>query len=123
MTTYIELDEALRVIHRLGFYVKDAGLLDSALQRPRTVLFGEDAYESLQLKAAAMAHSLVKNRALVDGNKRTTWTLMVAFLAVNDFKHNFSADEGMEFILALATDSVDLNQAAAQTAVHMIPWG
>ena len=123
MTTYIELDEALRVIHRLGFYVKDAGLLDSALQRPRTVLFGEDAYESLQLKAAAMAHSLVKNRALVDGNKRTTWTLMVAFLAVNDFKHNFSADEGMEFILALATVSVDLNQAAAQTAVHMIPWG
>ena len=123
MTTYIELDEALRVIHRLGFYVKDAGLLGSALQRPRTMLFGEDAYESLQLKAAAMAHSLVKNHALVDGNKRTTWTLMVAFLAVNDFKHNFSADEGMEFILGLATDSIDLNQAAAEIAVHMIPWG
>ncbi len=85
-------------------------------------MFGEDAYESLQLKAAAMAHSLVKNHALVDGNKRTTWTLMVAFLAVNDFRHNFSADEGMDFILALATDSIDLNQAADEIASHMLPW-
>ena len=84
MITYLDLEDALYVIQRLGFYVKDVGLLDSALARPKTTVFGEDAYPSLSLKAAALAHSIAKNHALVDGNKRTTWALMVSFLVVND---------------------------------------
>jgi len=108
MTEYVELDHALDVIASLGFYVKDVGLLDSALARPKTTVFGEDAYQTLDLKAAAMCHSLIKNHALVDGNKRTTWSLMVVFLFLNDFKHNFTADEGMEFVLGIATDQITI---------------
>jgi len=121
MTEYVELDHALDVIASLGFYVKDVGLLDSALARPKTTVFGEDAYQTLDLKAAAMCHSLIKNHALVDGNKRTTWSLMVVFLFLNDFKHNFTADEGMEFVLGIATDQITIEQAAEMIRQHLVP--
>ena len=122
MITYLDLEDALYVIQRLGFYVKDVGLLDSALARPKTTVFGEDAYPSLSLKAAALAHSIAKNHALVDGNKRTTWALMVSFLIVNGFKHDFTTEEGMNFVLDLATDKLSLENAAELIEQHLIPW-
>jgi death-on-curing protein len=122
MITYLDLEDALYVIQRLGFYVKDVGLLDSALARPKTTVFGEDAYPSLSLKAAALAHSIAKNHALVDGNKRTTWALMVSFLIVNGFKHNFTTEKGMNFVLDLATDKLSLENAAELIEQHLIPW-
>ena len=121
MTDYVELDHALDVIASLGFYVKEVGLLDSALARPKTTVFGEDAYPTLELKAAALCHSLAKNYALVDGNKRTTWALMVVFLFLNDFKHDFSTDEGMEFVLGIATDEISIEQAAELIRLHLVP--
>ena len=121
MTVYLELADALYVIKALGFFVKDVGLLDSALARPRTTVFGEDAYPTLELKAAALSHSVVKNHALVDGNKRTTWTLMVAFLFQNGCKHNFTEPEGMEFVLGIATDEITLEQAAEMIRQHLVP--
>ncbi len=121
MTSYLELEDALEVIHSLGFYVKEVGLLDSALSRPKTTVFGEDAYPSLTLKAAAMSHSLIKNHSLVDGNKRTTWALMVSFLFLNGYKHNFSADEGFSWTLDLATDSITIQQAAEIIEAHLVP--
>jgi death-on-curing protein len=120
LTTYLDLQDALYVIRALGFYVKDVGLLDSALARPRTSVFGEDAYSSLEMKAAALAHSVAKNHALIDGNKRTTWALMVAFLFQNGFKHNFSEDEGFAFVLGIATDEITLDQAAEIIQSHLV---
>ena len=121
MTIYLELDDALEVVRRLGFFVKEVGLLDSALARPRTALFGEDAYPTLNLKAAAMSHSLIKNHALVDGNKRTTWALMVSFLFVNGYKHDFTADEGFNWTLGLATDRLNIEAAAKLVQEHLVP--
>ena len=40
--------------------VRDWGLLESALARPQTTVFGEDAYPSVWEKAAALMHSLVR---------------------------------------------------------------
>ncbi len=122
MITYLDLDDALFVIQRLGFFVKDVGLLDSALARPKTSVFGEDAYSTLSLKAAALAHSLAKNHALVDGNKRTTWALMVSFLVVNGYKHNFTTEEGFDFVLKVATDKLTLEQMATEIENHLVEW-
>jgi len=121
MTEYVELDHALHVIASLGFHVKEVGLLDSALARPQTSVFGEDAYPSLELKAAALSHSLAKNQALVDGNKRTTWALMVVFLFLSDYKHNFTTDEGMDFVLGIATGQITLVEAAEMIRGHLVP--
>lgn len=120
MTEYIELEEAVSLIKKLGFYVRDIGLLEGALARPRTTVFGEDAYESLELKAAAMSHSLIKNHALVDGNKRTTWALMVSFLFINGYRHDFTTDQGFAWTLDLATDKITLEEAAAQIREHLV---
>ena len=82
MTVYLDLETLLVVAERaIGGepLVRDYGLLESALARPRTTVFGEDAYGPMFLKAAALMHSLVSNRALVDGNKRLAWQGMVVF--------------------------------------------
>lgn len=49
--------------------VRDFGLLDAAVARPRSTVFGVDAYPDLWQKAAALLHSPARNHALVDGNK------------------------------------------------------
>lgn len=120
MTYYLELEDALQQIAAVGFYVKDLGLLDSALARPKTTLFGEDAYSTLELKAAAMVHSIIKNHAMVDGNKRTSWFMLSSFLYINGYFIEMTADEGMEFTLGIATDKLSLAEAAAMIRKHMV---
>jgi len=65
-------------------HLRDAGLLDSACHRPAASAFGEDAYPTLLLKAAALLHSLTANHPFIDGNKRTAWLATVVFLRDND---------------------------------------
>lgn len=120
MTHYLELEDALQQIAAVGFHVKDLGLLDSALARPKTTLFGEDAYPTLELKAAAMVHSIIKNHAMVDGNKRTSWFMLSSFLYINGYFIEMTADEGMEFTLGIATDKLSLAEAAAMIRKHMV---
>ena len=115
---YLSLEDALQQIAIAGFYVKDAGLLDSALARPQTSVFGEDAYPTLELKAAAMTHSVIKNHPMVDGNKRTSWFLLNAFLYINGYLLEMSTEEGLEFTLGVATDQLSLEQAAEKIRSH-----
>ena len=116
---YLSLEDALQQIAIAGFYVKDAGLLDSALARPQTSVFGEDAYPTLEVKAAAMTHSVIKNHPMVDGNKRTSWFLLNAFLYINGDLLEMSTEEGLEFTLGVATDQLSLEQAAEKIRSHM----
>ena len=116
---YLSLEDALQLIAIAGFYVKDAGLLDSALARPQTSVFGEDAYPTLEVKNAAMTHSVIKNHPMVDGNKRTSWFLLNAFLYINGYLLEMSTEEGLEFTLGVATDQLSLEQAAEKIRSHM----
>jgi death-on-curing protein len=121
MTTYLELEDALYLIKALDYHVKDVGLIGAGLARPRIPLFGVDVYSDLEHKAAAMLQSLSQSSALLDGNKRTTWTLMVSFLFQNGFKHNFTEAEGFAFVIGIATDELSLEQAAEQIRAHLVP--
>lgn len=66
--------------------IREIGLLGSAVARPQTTAFGEDAYPDIWSKAAALLHSIVKNHALVDGNKRLGWLATAVFLEINGVK-------------------------------------
>jgi Fic/DOC family len=82
MTDFLDLEDLLDIARAtLGWdpEVRDYGLLESALARPRASVFGRDAYPELHLKAAALLHSLARNHALVDGNKRMAWTACRTF--------------------------------------------
>ena len=80
---YLIFEDVLDLVADLGCVVRDPGLLESALARPRASVFGEDAYQGIDLKAAALLQSLVKNPALVDGNKRIGWAATLLFLNIN----------------------------------------
>ena len=121
MTSYLDLEDLLQIAARVGFYVRDLGLLDSALARPRTTLFGDDAYSTLHLKGAALMHSVIKNHALVDGNKRTSWFALTAFLFINGYHLEMSSDVAVELTLAVANDQITLEEAARVIEQHLVP--
>jgi death-on-curing protein len=107
---YLTLAELIHVAERtLGgrVEVRDYGLLDAALARPRASSFGADAYPSLETKTAALLHSIARNHALVDGNKRLALAAMIAFLGVNGRRLTLSNDEAYDFIIAVATGDLD----------------
>jgi death-on-curing protein len=118
---FLTLEDALFKIRLLGFYVKDPGLLDSALSRPKASVFGEFAYQSIEMMAAAMHQSLVKNHPLVDGNKRTSWMLLNTFLELNGYSLVMTDDEGMDFTLGIAESRYDLEASAKIIKEHLIP--
>lgn len=106
---YLDLEELLHVARRtLGSVeVRDVGLLESAAARPHATAFGEDAYPSLHLKAAALLHSLARNHALVDGNKRLALAGTLAFLGVNGFRLPLDNDAAYDLVIAVATGELD----------------
>ncbi|MBD3943762.1 type II toxin-antitoxin system death-on-curing family toxin [Microbacterium sp. NEAU-LLC] len=121
MTEFLTLDDALHIARRLGFHVRDAGLLASALARPATTLFGDDAYPTLSLKAAAFMESVVRNHPFVDGNKRSGWTLTVTFLWLNGYRHDMTTDEGFDLVIGAAEGRVDLDASAAVWESYLVP--
>ncbi|HEX3678638.1 MAG TPA: type II toxin-antitoxin system death-on-curing family toxin [Galbitalea sp.] len=120
MTVYLDLEDALAAVARLGLYLRDEGLLFSALARPAAGAFGVDAYESIELKAAALITSVARNHALLDGNKRTAWVLSVAFLNINGWDLEMTQDEKFDLVLAVAQGSPELEEIAAAFAKHLI---
>ncbi|MGQ5259459.1 type II toxin-antitoxin system death-on-curing family toxin [Micromonospora sp. ZYX-F-536] len=80
---YPTLADVASIARKLGVGVRDAGLVESAVARPQTSVFGEDAYPDVWTKAAALLHSLVNNHPFVDGNKRIGWIVAIAFLLQN----------------------------------------
>jgi death-on-curing protein len=118
MTDYLDLEDLLEIAREAvgrDVVVRDYGLLESALARPRASVFGQDAYPNLHLKAAALLHSLARNHALVDGNKRLAWTACRTFLAINAQWIGAPEDERFDFVIGVATGAMsDLDEIAAQ---------
>jgi death-on-curing protein len=121
VTYFLDLDDALEQIHFLGFHVRDVGLLQSSLARPNTTLYGADAYPSLDLKAAALMHSIVTSHPLIDGNKRTAWALMITFVLLNGFEVVAETDDAFDFVLGVATEARDLDSIASWIEARRVP--
>ncbi|MGY2746989.1 type II toxin-antitoxin system death-on-curing family toxin [Pseudarthrobacter sp. O4] len=121
MHEYLEIEDALHVVDRYGFHVRDIGLLASALVRPATTVMGVEAYPELDMKAAALMESVARFHPLIDGNKRTAWTLMVLMLWINGYRHDFTTDEGFDLVVGVAAGSVEIQDAASLISRHMIP--
>jgi death-on-curing protein len=120
LTAYLDPEDALAGVARLGLYLRDEGLLFSALARPAASAFGVDAYETTELKAAALITSIARNHALLDGNKRTAWVLTVAFLNINGWDLDMTQNEKFDLILAVSQGSLELDAIAATFAKHLV---
>lgn len=113
---YLDLDELLYVAERtLGeVEIRDIGLLEAAVARPQANAFGKDAYRSVPVKAAALLHSLARNHALVDGNKRLALAGTIAFYGLNGLRLTLTNDEAYDLVMAVACGELDDADAIAQ---------
>jgi len=94
--------------------IRDLGLLGSAAARPQASAFGDDAYPDLWTKAAALLHSIVKNHALVDGNKRLGWLATAVFLEINGIQvTHVSNDAVYDVVLAVTIGHDEIVAIAA----------
>jgi death-on-curing protein len=121
LTAYLGLEDALQIVERFGFHLRDIGLLGSALARPATTLAGSDAYAALELKAAALLESALRNHPLIDGNKRTAWTLMSAFLWINGARLDMGTGAAFDLVIGVAEGRIDLTASAAIIAAGCVP--
>jgi death-on-curing protein len=87
--------------------VVDYGLLEAALARPQATAFGHDAYPDLDGKAAALLHSIARNHALVDGNKRLSLAAVIAFYGLNGRRLTLTNDEAYNLIMKVAAGELD----------------
>ena len=114
---FLDLDALLHIAQRtLGSDpdVRDYGLLESALARPQATAFGEDAYADIHAKAAALLHSLVRNHALVDGNKRLALAATLAFYGMNGLRLTLTNDQAYDLVIDVAAGRLaDIGEIAA----------
>lgn len=111
------LEIAAGVVGRIA--VRDRGLLASAVARPRTTVFGADAYPSFAEKAAALMHSLARNHALVDGNKRLAWAATRVFCLMNGRDLAFGVDDAEALVVGVAAGDLDVPEIARAIARHL----
>ena len=83
--------------------VRDANLLDAAVQSPFQSYGGEELFPSIPQKAARLGFGLIKNHPFVDGNKRVGAHVMLVFLALNGISPRFEQRELIDVILAVAS--------------------
>jgi death-on-curing protein len=113
---FLDLDDLIELArHLLGDPppIRDVGLLGSAAARPQMSVGGEDAYPDLWTKAAALLHSIVKNHALVDGNKRLGWLATAVFLELNGAQAiAASNDDVYDLVMTVAAGDPPLEDIA-----------
>ncbi len=119
MIEYLTLEDVLSLIADLKVGpIRDIGLLDSAVHRPQVTVFGADAYPGIDAKAAVLLESLVRNHALVDGNKRLGWLATVVFYGLNGITLEAPDDDAYALVIAIASGTASYQEAAE----HLANW-
>jgi death-on-curing protein len=112
---YLELEDVGESVRILGGGpIRDAGMLDCAVHRPRSNTFGEDPYGTVGLKVAALLHSMTENRTLVDGNQRLAWLSTVVFCDLNGVTPRLVDDEASQLEGDIAGSDLGIDQIAAR---------
>lgn len=115
---YLTTEEVLLIHERvLALFggaggVRDWGLLQSAVERPRMSFGGEELYPDLHHKAAALGHSLALNHPFVDGNKRTAWEAMHTMIEENGCVLQASTDEIIKLMLQIEDKTLGVEEIA-----------
>jgi death-on-curing protein len=109
---YLELADILKLGREIiaDFRVREIGLLESAAARPKTSVFGEDAYLTFAEKTAALLHSIARNHALIDGNKRLAWSAARLFCLMNDLDINMKQDKAYEMVVGVAAGQIEMDE-------------
>jgi len=112
---YLTVDDVVRINEGLlgPDRLADFGLLESAVNRPQASAGGQDAYADLHNKAAALLHSLARNHAFLDGNKRTALVAVTAFYAMNRWELDLEQGDAVDLLTEAAEGLLDVSDIAA----------
>jgi death-on-curing protein len=100
------LHERLAAIHGGLAGVRDEGLLNSAIVRPRQIVSYEPSADLIDL-ASAYTVGIVKNHPFIDGNKRVGFVVGVLFLELNGYRFNASEADAADAVQAVAAGILD----------------
>lgn len=115
-TSYLTLDVVIAIheemVEKYGgsHKIRDIGLIQSAVARPQSSFGGEDLYQSIFDKAAALFHSLMFNHAFIDANKRTAMVSTARFLFVGGYGLKVGQKEFVEFPLRVENKHLSIEQ-------------
>jgi death-on-curing protein len=116
---YLTVEQVLFIHFRLlsetggGHGLRDLGLLESAVARPRATFDGRELYPDVFHQAAALLDSLINNHPFVDGNKRTGITAAGLFLRRNGWRLRTGNAELEQFTLQVARGELEVDGMAA----------
>jgi death on curing protein len=102
--------------------LRDEGLLESALARPRN-LFGYEGVQDMPRLAASYATGLVRNHPFLDGNKRTAFVALALFLALNGLRLEADQTDAFRTIDGLASGRISEDQLSIWIQQHAIRRG
>ncbi|MNI69868.1 Toxin Doc [compost metagenome] len=100
--------------------VKDTGLLESAVFRPQSSAFGNEAYPTIYEKAAALFESLGQNHLFYNANKRTAFTALVIFLRLNNLSFEMDPQKAEDFTVDMVNHKFELKEAANIIEAHCV---
>ncbi len=83
--------------------IRDMGLLISAIEMPKSTMFGEDLHKSVFDKAAAYLYHIVCNHAFLDGNKRTGSACALIFLTENGYQFKYDMMDFEKMVCKVAS--------------------
>ena len=117
---YLTIEDLLEIGKAIvsDFRVRDMGALQSATERPKTVVYETEVYPSFAKKVSALMHSIARNHGLVDGNKRLAWAAARTFCILNSFDLILNVDDAEAIVIAVATGELD----AKALANELQPW-
>lgn len=122
LTTKQVLYIHFRVVKRFGGSkgVRDLGLVESAVARPKATFDKKYLYYSIFDKAAALLQSLLKNHPFIDGNKRTALSSAAIFLKKNGYKLTNSHKKEVEFAIKVDNGNLTIEQISQWLKMHSV---
>jgi death-on-curing protein len=108
----LRLQEESLMLHGGPEGIRDLGLLESALSRPRNLLAYSEDSPSLARLAAAYATGIVANHPFVDGNKRTAYIVALTFLRLNGLEVTATKEDRVLTFWTVAASEISEDQLA-----------
>lgn len=91
-----------------GSGLRDLGRLEAAIATQTQNVFGEELYEAVHDKAAALIRAIISDHPFVDGNKRTAMLVGLTFLELNNVVVEVKVGEIEDFAVSIATEHLDV---------------
>lgn len=98
--------------------LRDEGLLESAIRKPQTHIFGIERHRGLFDKAAALLEAIALYHPFADGNKRTAMAAAAFFLFMNNYGVSFTNQEYENFMVSVVNDKPQVKAIASWLKEH-----